>query len=236
MAYKFMRFLVNILFNWIFPAEIIGTENIPSSGSFIGTANHLGRLDPFLVYYILDRRDIIMLVAKKYHKYALARWLAGLVDAIWVDRFNADFTAMRETLDRLKKGWVLGIAPEGTRSRTGALSEGRSGASYLAAKTGLQILPVAVIGSEDKLVLDKIKRLERPRITVWIGKPYTLSSLSKNDRETSMAKNTDEIMCHIAALLPPDYRGIYRDHPRLLELLEEEEKIQVTDVPMESLV
>jgi 1-acyl-sn-glycerol-3-phosphate acyltransferase len=230
LAYRLMRYLVKILFSWITPVQINGMENIPISGGYIGTANHLGRLDPFLVYYILDRKDIIMLVAEKYRKYALARWLAYLVDAIWVDRFNADMVAMRETLNRLRKGWVLGIAPEGTRSRTGTLGEGRSGASYLAAKTGLPILPVAVIGTEDRLVFNKIKHLQRPRITVWVGKTYTLPSLGRNDRETTLAKYTDEIMCHIAALLPPGYRGVYADHPRLLELLDGEQEDQTIEM------
>jgi len=236
LAYRLMRFLVKILFNWIVPVQINGMQNVPVSGSFIGTSNHLGRLDPFLVYYMLDRRDIIMLVAEKYHKYALARWLARLVDAIWVDRFNADLAALRETLDRLRKGWVLGIAPEGTRSRTGALGEGRSGASYLAAKTGLQIVPVGMIGTEDKLVFNKFKHLQRPHITVWVGKPYTLPPLTRSDREALLEKYTDEIMCHIAVLLPPEYRGIYRHHPRLLDLLEEEQEGQTTEVNKQPLI
>src|SRR3989304_7430789 len=107
MPYRLIHLLVRILFQLFAPVKVYGLENIPASGSYIAISNHLGRLDPFLVYYLLDRRDIIMLAAEKYRKYVVARWMAKIVDAIWVDRFNADMPALRETLERLRQGGVL---------------------------------------------------------------------------------------------------------------------------------
>lgn len=196
-------------------------ENLPSGGGFIAVANHLGRMDIPLVYYLLDRNDIILLVAEKYRKYRIVRWLVKKLDALWLERFTADFSALRNTLSRLKAGEVLVIAPEGTRSPTGALLPGKPGAGYLAAKSGLPLLPVAVTGTEDALVKAQLKRFKRLSITVRIGPLFQAPSMSGHNREAALQESTDEIMCRIAALLPETYRGAYANHPRLLELLQE---------------
>jgi 1-acyl-sn-glycerol-3-phosphate acyltransferase len=113
------------------------------------------------------------------------------------------------------------MAPEGTRSPTGALIEARPGASYLAARSGAPIVPVAVTGTEDKNVVAHLKRLRRVKVITRIGEPFTLPPLGRGDREVELKKDTDEIMCRIAAMLPLEYRGVYADHPRTLELLNE---------------
>ena len=195
-------------------------ENLPSSGGFIAAANHLGRLDVALVYHLLDRRDVYLMIAEKYQKYAIVRWLVNRMDAIWVDRFGADFRALREMLNRLQRGGILAIAPEGTRSQNGALIEGRPGVSYLAAKAGVPILPVAATGTQDALVKEQLSHFRKPHITVRIGQPFILPPLQGQDRDATLQGYTDEIMCRIAALLPPDYRGVYADHPRLRQLTE----------------
>lgn len=202
--------------------QVEGYENLPSSGGYIAAANHLGRMDIPLVYYLLDRDDVILLVAEKYRKYGIVRWLVKQLDALWLDRFASDIHALRSTLDRLKAGGVLVIAPEGTRSPTGALITGKAGSSYLAAKSGLPVIPVAAIGTEDGLVVKQLKHLRRLNIQVEIGLPFYIPPLSRGNREVALQEATDEIMCRIACLLPENYRGVYADHPRLIELLQEQ--------------
>jgi len=220
MAYRLVRFLLNLFFRLFIHFDITGMENVPPSGGFIAAANHLGRLDVALVYHLLDRRDVYLMVAEKYQKYAIVRWLVKRMDAIWVDRFGADFRALREMLNRLQRGGVLAIAPEGTRSQNGALIEGRPGVSFLAAKAGVPILPVAATGTQDALVKEQLSHFRKPHITVRIGQPFMLPPLQGQDRDAVLQEYTDEIMCRIAALLPPDYRGVYADHPRLRQLTE----------------
>ena len=219
MTNNFARTLVHLIYRLVARAELLGKENIPSSGAFIAVGNHIGRLDAGLVYFLLGRQDVTMLVAEKYRKNALARWFVRRLDAVWVDRFNADFAAMRETLERQRRGGVVIMAPEGTRSPTGGLIEGRAGAAYLAARTGLPVLPVGITGTEDRQVLGNLRRLKRTPITVRVGQTFTLPPLDKKDREAALQQATDEIMARIAALLPPGQRGIYASHPRLKELL-----------------
>lgn len=219
--FRYFRPLLRFLLRLFVRIDLKGLEAAPKTGGLIVAGNHLGRLDPFLVYVALDRDDIIMLVAEKYQRSALARWMVKLVDGIFVDRFNADFHALRLVLNRLKKGGILVMSPEGTRSKTGGLIEGRPGAAYLAAKSGLPVVPVAEWGGEDHQVLDRLRRLRRAEIHVRVGAAFCLPPLPKEDRELALRAYTDEIMCQIAALLPPEQRGIYARHPRLFELLGE---------------
>ena len=219
--FSILRFVIRVLMRLLARVDVYGMEKLPASGGYIVVANHLGRMDIPLVYGLLDRDDVILLVAEKYRKYAIVRWLVKKVDALWLERFSADFSALRNTLVRLKAGGVLVIAPEGTRSPTGALLPGKPGASYLAAKSGLPLLPVGVTGTEDELVKVQLKRFKRLRITVRIGELFQASPLEGRNREAALQKSTDEIMCHIAALLPEAYRGVYADHPRLDEFLKE---------------
>jgi len=216
-----IRFFIILFFRLFTRVKIYGMEHLPSGGGYIVASNHLGRIDPAVVYAFLDRKDVSLLVAEKYHQYAIARWVVKVLDAVWVDRFGADFQVLRLMLRRLESGGVLVLAPEGTRSPTGALIQGRSGASYLAARAGVPIVPVATTGTEDRVVLERFLRLRRLDITVRVGKPFLLPPLVGKDRDQALQQYTDEIMCQIATLLPPQYRGVYADHPRLIELLQE---------------
>lgn len=229
MGYKIARAMVRLILFMFTRLEIAGSENYPRSGNLIIAANHLGRLDVPLVYYFLDRPDVILLIAEKYQKIPLARWFVDRLDGIWVDRFNADFGAMRKALARLQAGGVLVLSPEGTRSPTEKLIEGRPGAGYLAAKAGVPILPVAVTGTEDRVALEKITHFKRVPIQIRVGPPFRLPPYDARspNRDEILKHNTDEIMCRIAALLPPSYRGFYADHPRLQEILSGDEKASI---------
>ncbi|MEZ4517168.1 MAG: lysophospholipid acyltransferase family protein [Chloroflexota bacterium] len=208
--------------NRIANIEIIGSIDYPE-GAYIATANHIGRLEVLLVLVLSDRNDIVLLLAEKYRKYAIWRYIAEKTDAIWVNRFDADLGALRKVLKRLKQGDVLAIAPEGTRSPTEALIEGKPGAAFLAYKADVPIIPIGIVGTEDRIVKSRLKRFQKLDIVARVGTPYRLAPQQEGqDRETYMQAQTDEIMCRIAALLPPDHRGVYTDHPRLRELLIEQ--------------
>jgi 1-acyl-sn-glycerol-3-phosphate acyltransferase len=220
MIYPILRTLLKLFFGLFTRLETSGLHNLPASGGFIVAANHLGRLDVALVYHLLDRRDVYLLVAEKYRKYAIFRWLVRNMDAVFVERFGADFRALREMLNRLQRGGVLVIAPEGTRSPTGALIEGKPGGSYLAVKAGVPIVPVAVTGTADRYVLEQFSHLRRLHLHVRVGHPFELPPVDKKNREAALQAHTEEIMCRIAALLPPESRGVYAGYPRVRELLE----------------
>jgi 1-acyl-sn-glycerol-3-phosphate acyltransferase len=219
MGYTFVQWLVRVIMQLIARVDVSGWENLPKSGSYIAVSNHNGRLEVLLVFYLLKRKDVILIVAEKYRSSRFWRWFTRRVNGIFIDRYNADFGALREVLKRLEKGGVLMIAPEGTRSHTGALQTGYLGASFLAAKSGVLVIPVGATGTRDPEVIQNIKRLRRTHVCVRIGKPFTVPPLHGSDRHEQLQVHLDEIMCQIAALLPPDYRGVYQDYPRVYELI-----------------
>jgi 1-acyl-sn-glycerol-3-phosphate acyltransferase len=214
-----IRWLVRLLFNIIARVEVKGYENLPKEGSFVIATNHLGIVDAPIAFYALDYWDMFVLIAEKWEKVALFRWLGKYFNFIFIDRYNPDIKNLRKVISLMEKDNILVIAPEGTRSRVGSLIEAKPGVSYLATKLNRPIVPVAITGTEDKALFGNLKRLRRAHITVTAGEAFTLPPLPRENRDAMLKQYTDEIMCHIAALLPEKYRGVYADHPRLKELL-----------------
>jgi 1-acyl-sn-glycerol-3-phosphate acyltransferase len=122
-------------------------------------------------------------------------------------------------------GNVFGMTPEGTRSKTGALIKAKTGVAYLADRAEVPIVPVAITGTE--LIMHNLRRLRRPHVTVRVGEIIQLPRIQTNERSADLRRHTDEIMCRIAAMLPPGYRGFYADHPRLKALLGETDISQI---------
>ncbi len=221
MRLKFTRFLIRFLLRLLTRIEVRGRENIPTSGNFVIAANHIGLVDAFLPFYIINNSNLVLLVGEKWEKIWIMRWLGRGLNFLFVDRFNPDLKAIRQVIARMKHGEVLVITPEGTRSKVGTLIEGKPGVSYLAAKMGFPLAPVGISGSFDQIFFGQLKRLHRPHVTVTIGPSFSLPPLptEAQARDEALNNDTDEIMCRIAALLPPEQYGVYADHPRLKELL-----------------
>ena len=217
MIRQFLHAAVNILFKLLSRVEAVGLENLPAQGGCIVACNHLSRIDPVLVFALGKRRDMTALVADKYKRNPFIRPLIVGVGGIWINREEADIHALREARQFLRDGGILGIAPEGTRSHTGALIPAKTGTAYLADKAGVPMVPAAIYGSES--AVRQLFHLRRPAIHIEFGKPVTLEPVSRANREADLERNTDEIMCRIAAMLPKRYWGVYAEHPRLKELL-----------------
>lgn len=215
----FLRWLLRVLIDLIAKVEVIGYENVPTSGTFVIATNHLGLLDVCMLFYVLNRWDVFVPVAEKWEQNAFLRWLGRYFNFIFIDRFNPDLKALRKIIALMEKGHILVIAPEGTRSRVGSLIEGKPGVSYLAARLNRPIVPVGLAGTEDRTILDNLRHFRRSHLLVNVGKIFSIPPLPTKEREAALKCDTDEIMCRIAALLPAKYRGVYAEHPRLKELL-----------------
>jgi 1-acyl-sn-glycerol-3-phosphate acyltransferase len=217
-----LRFLIRILFNLIARFELRGKENVPLTGGMILAANHIGIVDILLVYYGIDRTDLFIPVAEKWEKIGWIRWLGRHLNFLFVDRYNPDLKAMRKMIALMEEGKCLVISPEGTRSPTGSLQEGKPGVAYLAARSGFPVNPIAITGTQDKVILGNLKRFRKSSITLTSSTPFIIPPLPKQDRDAALQKATDEIMCRIAVLLPERYRGAYAGHPRVSELADEQ--------------
>jgi 1-acyl-sn-glycerol-3-phosphate acyltransferase len=216
---KFLRWILRALLNLIADVKVNGLENLPSSGAYVIATNHIGMLDAAMLFYALDRLDVFIPVAEKWEQNPFLNWAGKYANFVFIDRFNPDLKALRKIIGLMEKGNILVIAPEGTRSRVGGMAEGKPGVSYLAAKLNRSIVPVGLAGTEDKAIIDNLKHLRRSHIVANIGKPFSLPPLPMKNRDAALKQFTDEIMCHIAALVPQKYRGVYSEYPRLKELL-----------------
>jgi 1-acyl-sn-glycerol-3-phosphate acyltransferase len=204
------------VFNGLMNIHFSGLENIPPTGGCILATNHLSRLDTPLIFMAIDRTDLSALVTDKYRSNPLFALFVEVSDSIWINREIADHKAIRAGLEHIKRGGLLGIAPEGTRSRNGELLQAKSGVALIAEKAGVPIIPVGIHGTEDTMF--RLTHLQRPEIFASFGKPFILPLVDHRDRNQSVLDNTDEIMCRIASLLPPKYHGFYSGYPRILEL------------------
>ena len=214
-----IRWLIRRIFNLVARVDVRGYEHLPADGSCVIATNHLGIVDVPIAFYALDRWDMFVVIGEKWRDIGLFRWVGKYFNFIFIDRFNPDIKALRKILSLMEKNNILVIAPEGTRSRTGALIEAKPGVSYLATKLDRPIVPVGITGTEDQNLLGHLKQLRRAHVTVTAGPAFMLPPLPREDRDEALKRYTDEIMCHIAAILPEKYRGVYADHPRLKEIL-----------------
>jgi 1-acyl-sn-glycerol-3-phosphate acyltransferase len=193
--------------------EIEGAENLPRTPGVIVASNHLSIADPLLisgaVQRLAARRVRYMAKAEALGWPVLGRLLTAY-GGFGVRRGQADREAYRLALSVLGSGDWLGLAPEGTRSRTGALAEPKPGAILLAQRAGSTIVPVGIAGSER--VWPVGAKLPRPfsRVTLRFGKPITpeeLAAAAGSDRRAATEAASELLMRRIAELLPPAYRG-----------------------------
>jgi 1-acyl-sn-glycerol-3-phosphate acyltransferase len=199
--------------------EVRGLAHVPPGGAIM-CPNHLSRFDPPLVYMALPQRKVTVFNADSYRRNPFFRWVMESVDVIWVNRGATSPSTIKAAIRALEGGSLLGLSPEGTRSRTGALQPGKTGAAFLAFASGAPIVPIALTNTHQ--MGRAIRTLRRIPLTVTFGAPLQLSQPGRRTRPDArqLEDATTEIMCRLAAMLPPEYRGVYADHPRTLALLD----------------
>lgn len=220
----FLRFCARKVLPLIADIEVNGDiSKLPKEGGYMLASNHLGRLDSLAVYYVLDNDDLIHPLTDKYKKYWYGRLAGKIFNVTWLTRGEADMSAIKEFISRLKKGAVMIIAPEGTRSKSVSLLKAEPGAIYIASSANVGIIPVALTGTEDADVVERLKSFRRLKITIStdgeIYIPPNIKVAKGAERDKLLRESIDELFCRIAALLPESYRGYYKDFPRTQELL-----------------
>ncbi len=204
--YLNLAWVKSLLF-FVTSVKVIDRDNTPKRGPIIIVCNHLNNADPPILTGTIPRR-IYWLTKIEWFKTPIIGAMFKMAGMIPVRRFEADLHALRLCERALKKGWALGMFPEGTRSKSGALRPGEPGSALLALRTGVPILPVAIWGTENV----KLPRalIGRTHAYVRFGKPFSLTKKTKISRE-DVAEATVTIMKSIAAILPEKYRGVYAE-------------------------
>jgi 1-acyl-sn-glycerol-3-phosphate acyltransferase len=207
--YRLLIGVLRFLFTIFFKVDARGLERTPMSGPLLACGNHTRLWEGPLVLAYLPRRPLSALAKLEYKGTLIGNFILEPIDVVYVNRGEVDRTALKELLKRLKAGYAVGIAPEGTRSTDSKMRKGKEGTAYLALQTGAQVLPVAIWGHENFPA--SLKRLRRCPVNMRVGYPFVLQSDPTLSRQENMERGTEEIMVAIARMLPPEYRGYYSD-------------------------
>ncbi|MGG1479703.1 lysophospholipid acyltransferase family protein [Bacillus smithii] len=186
--YAFAKRIVSPILKKMYRVEVKGLEHFPEQGGVLLCSNHIDNMDPPILGVTCPRPISFMAKAELFNV-AILSGIIKKLNAFPVKRGGNDREALRTGLKVLKEGKVLGLFPEGTRSKTGKLGKGLAGAGYFALRTNAQVIPCAIIGSYR--IFQKVK--------VIYGKPIDMSEL--REKKASPEEATNLIMTHIQQLL-----------------------------------
>ncbi len=182
-------------------------ENVAARGPLILTTNHVNVLEIPVLYSRLQPRPISGFFAAKRLDSAWMRWLLNALHGIPVQRGKLDRSALKGAISRIRAGDIFAIAPEGTRNADGRLGPGKPGVVLLAMQSDAPIQPVVHWG--DKHWQSNVRRLRRTPFHIAVGRPFRLDTGGVRVDRRMRQEILDEIMVKMAALLPPEYRGVY---------------------------
>lgn len=196
-----LRAVLTLLTRW----RVRGRENIPTEGGLIVVSNHLNNADPPILGAGIARRRVRFMAKIELFKYPFGV-IPRLYGAFPVRRFEADMGALLAAERLLKRGEVLGMFPEGTRSKTGKIGKPHPGTALIALRTGATVLPCAIYGTQR--LGNPLNVLRYLRMGVNIGAPLAVEQV-KRPTEEQINELTERIFAAIVAQLPADYRGSY---------------------------
>jgi 1-acyl-sn-glycerol-3-phosphate acyltransferase len=184
-------------------------DSIPMQGPYLIAGNHVNSLDGIVMFHYIQPRPLTTLTKEENFTNPLVRILSDAWGAIPIKRGAVDNTAMNLALDALKDGKFLAVLPEGTRSHTGEMQQGKPGILPLAVKSGVPIVPVGFHGHKD--FAKNLRSFRKTDFYLEIGQPFLIKATMRDlDREKRQII-TDEVMYRVAMLLPENYRGYYSD-------------------------
>jgi 1-acyl-sn-glycerol-3-phosphate acyltransferase len=188
-----------------------GLEHVPGSGPLLVCPNHRSTIDPPMVPAFLPRPDTWSMAKSEYFaRPGFKRWLFTAYQAFPVVRHTPDRQALKRAHQILEAGHALIVYPEGTRVESGVLEAPEPGAGFLAQRTGVPVLPVALLGTRE--CFPKGARLpRRVPVTVRFGPTFHLHDRLPDGSRVSHQLASEAIMVRIADLLPDHLRGKFTD-------------------------
>ena len=184
-------------------------KRVPNQGPLIIVTNHVNVLEIPIIYTRLQPRRVHGMVLAERWKNSIWRWILDTCETIPLHRGEADLASIHKALGYLERGEMLIIAPEGTRSGDGRLQPAHPGVVLLALHSHAPLLPVVFYGAER--YKENLSGLQRTDFHLRVGKPFHLEGKGEKVTRLVRKKMMDEVMCQLAMLLPPEYRGEYAD-------------------------
>lgn len=205
-GYEVIRRLAGFAFLFLFKLRVEGLENVPRTGAAMLASNHAAWIDIPILAYPVPRFTHYMAKIELFQTRLLGG-IIGMMGAFPIRRGEGDRESLRTAERLLGQGELVGIFPEGHRSESG-LIRGLPGAALIALRANIPVVPVAIINSRAVFQKGHIV-VRRPTVTVRYGKPFMLTHSGARYTRADMERGIDEIMTHIARLLPPEYHGVY---------------------------
>lgn len=214
-AYELVRVLTAPARRGLVRLRVDGAEHLPDDGPVILVANHVSFFDSVLLMFSLPR-PVAFIGKAEYTDNRITKWLFCGAGMIPVRREHPGdlshvFDEVSEVLDR---GEVIGVFPEGTRSRDGMLHRGHAGAAHLAINTGTPIVPVGIVGTDR--VLPTGARIVRPfrRASITLGAPISPTDAGyTTSTKRARRELTDRFMAEIGRLCSERYVDSYAPIP-----------------------
>jgi len=207
MIYKIVATIVKFATSILCRIDAPDIHKIPERGPLIVISNHTGQLEVAVFFGHLQPRPMTGWAKMEAWDNAFLNWLFNVWGLIPVRRGEADTSALRKAIKALEDGYIFGIAPEGTRNKTGKLNRARPGAVMLAIHSGAPILPVAHWGGEN--FLKNLPRFKRTDFHIRVGEPFRLRLNGLKVSREIRQQLADEMMIRLAELLPTEYQGAY---------------------------
>jgi 1-acyl-sn-glycerol-3-phosphate acyltransferase len=196
-------------------------KKIRPEGPLIVYPNHTSTVEAPLIYTFLKPRAKVTGLSKIEN---FKNPLLGLVFSLWgiipLRRGETDMEALRAAVAALSRGFFLGVAPEGTRSKGGTLQKAQSGITLLALRADSPLQPVALW--DDRPLPEpgrpaRRRLFERPILHIRVGRAFRLDSKGAKITRQIRQEMTDQLMYQLARLLPEERRGAYSELGRAAE-------------------
>lgn len=215
---KITEIIVNRYLKKYANIKVEGFENIDKAkGTKIFICNHLSNSDGLVLNKLLrEKYDPTFVAGVKLSNDPITNLGVKMVKTINIKPNSADKEAITKIVKLVKGGENLVIFPEGTRSRTGAMIEGKKGILLIARLTKAEIIPMGMTGTEKLLPIAKDgdmggEKFNYADVHIKIGEPILLPAKNKDeDKHEYDERCMNYIMKSIANLLPEEYRGVYR--------------------------
>ena len=192
--YRVGYWLLLAFFVLFYRARFFGTHNIPNSGGLLIIANHQSLLDPPLVGVGIRRRNMAAIAREGLFKHFPLGFLLRAVGCIPIKEDQGDAGAVRTAIEQLKRGRVVVIFPEGSRSTDGSMSEFKRGVWLLMSRSGVPVLPAAVEGCFHAWPRQRtFPHLFGQRVAVLYGAPIPFADLKALGSEQGLARLASDV-------------------------------------------
>ena len=217
LLYYFLKYAAAPLVKKIWVKDIKGLEHLPKKGPFIVASNHESYFD-FLCFWAVSPHQIQYLAAEKFYDSKFWKPLMVATGQIKVERKSKDKGQVHKQAHYiLQNKGVLGVFPEGTRSRSGEMGPAFTGVTRFALEAKVPIVPVGMIGTYDILPPHKkIPKLKRCRIK--IEKPIVHAKHFDQEHTEDLLRHlTDNLMLRIAALAGKEYKHLSDNKEKIIQ-------------------